>query len=225
MSVEARSATRATIPEVEHHVAYVNGTSLHYVSAGSGGSPILLVHGFPESWWTFRRLIPLLAKGHQVFAVDLRGFGDSAVAGEDFGGAMAADDLHQLIRYLAVGPMHVLAQDISGGSVYRLASAHPELVRSLIGVEMGLAGFGLEGFCRCRPRGIVAHRCVGRTGDRRSAVRWAGTESPRRLGVSDDDACRGGGRRSRSRRVRAGVRARRWLARSGRPVSIHALRG
>lgn len=146
MSVEARSATRATIPEVEHHVAYVNGTSLHYVSAGSGGSPILLVHGFPESWWTFHRLIPLLAKGHQVFAVDLRGFGDSAVAGEDFGGAMAADDLHQLIRYLAVGPMHVLAQDISGGSVYRLASAHPELVRSLIGVEMGLAGFGLEGF-------------------------------------------------------------------------------
>ena len=40
----------ATIAEVEHHFAEVNGTRVHYVSAGASGSPILLVHGFPESW-------------------------------------------------------------------------------------------------------------------------------------------------------------------------------
>ncbi|WP_314425675.1 alpha/beta hydrolase [uncultured Microbacterium sp.] len=139
-------APGATIPEVRHHLADVNGTTLHYVSAGSTGSPILLVHGFPESWWAFHRLIPLLAARHRVFAVDLRGFGDSAVAPDRFTSADAAADLHALITELGVGPVHIAAQDIAGGSVYRLITEHPEDARSLIATEMGLAGFGLEGF-------------------------------------------------------------------------------
>ncbi|CAI9400706.1 alpha/beta fold hydrolase [Nocardioides sp. T2.26MG-1] len=136
----------ATIPEVEHHRFATEGTELHYVSAGTTGSPVLLVHGFPESWWAFHRLIPLLAAHHRVFAVDLRGFGDSAVADESFDSATAADDLRELIDHLGVGPVHLTGQDISGGAVLRLAAAHPELVRSLTAIEMGLAGFGLEAF-------------------------------------------------------------------------------
>lgn len=133
----------ATIPDVTHHQVDVNGTTLHYVSAGSTGSPILLVHGFPESWWAFHKLIPLLAATHRVFAVDLRGFGDSAAGEAD--SATAADDLHALIAALGVGPMHVTGQDISGGTVFRLASSYPADVLSLTAIEMGLAGFGLEG--------------------------------------------------------------------------------
>jgi pimeloyl-ACP methyl ester carboxylesterase len=138
-------APGATIPEVQHRTADFNGTTLHYVCAGTGGSPILLVHGFPETWWAFHRLIPLLAAEHRVFAVDLRGFGDSASAADGFTSADAAEDLHALIDELGVGPVHIAAQDISGGSVYRLAVEHPEDIRSLIATEMGLAGFGLEG--------------------------------------------------------------------------------
>jgi hypothetical protein len=67
----------STFPETTHHEVELNGTRLHYVSAGKHGSPVLLVHGFPETWWTFREVIPLLAASHRVFAVDLRGFGDS----------------------------------------------------------------------------------------------------------------------------------------------------
>ncbi|MFP7834609.1 alpha/beta fold hydrolase [Marisediminicola sp. LYQ134] len=139
-------APGSTIPEVQHHAADVNGTTLHYVSAGTSGSPILLVHGFPETWWAFHRLIPLLAAEHRVFALDLRGFGDSATAADGFTSADAAEDLHALIAELGVGPVHLAAQDIAGGAAYRLASEHPEDVRSLIATEMGLAGFGLEGF-------------------------------------------------------------------------------
>lgn len=139
-------AVGATIPEVRHHTADVNGTTLHYVSAGATGSVILLVHGFPETWWAFRHLIPLLAARYRVFAVDLRGFGDSAAAGDGFTSRDAAGDLHALIDELGVGPVHLAAQDISGGTAYRLASEHPEDVRSLIAIEMGLAGFGLESF-------------------------------------------------------------------------------
>ena len=133
----------ATIPDVTHHEVDVNGTTLHYVSAGTTGSPILLVHGFPESWWAFHKLIPLLARTHRVFAVDLRGFGDSATGEAD--SATAADDLHALIGVLGVGPVHLTGQDISGGTVFRLASTYPDDVLSLTAIEMGLAGFGLEG--------------------------------------------------------------------------------
>jgi pimeloyl-ACP methyl ester carboxylesterase len=136
--------TPATIAEVEHHTASVNGTTLHYVSAGAKGSPILLVHGFPESWWTFHKLIPLLAKTHRVVAVDLRGFGDSDTKPGNYDSATTAEDLHQLIKTLGLGAVHLAGQDIAGGTVFRLAATHPDDVASFIGIEMGLAGFGLE---------------------------------------------------------------------------------
>ena len=53
--------TSPALTGIAHHTAAVNGTELHYVSAGTTGSPVLLVHGFPESWWAFRRLIQLPA--------------------------------------------------------------------------------------------------------------------------------------------------------------------
>jgi pimeloyl-ACP methyl ester carboxylesterase len=136
----------ADVAGVAHHRAAVNGTELHYVTAGESGSPVLLVHGFPESWWAFHEVIPLLAARHRVIAVDLRGFGDSRVAEEDHDSVVAAEDLHHLVAHLGLGPVHLLAQDISGGTAYRLATGHPEDVLSLTAVEMGLAGFGLEAF-------------------------------------------------------------------------------
>jgi len=136
----------ATLTGIQHHQAEVNGTMLHYVSAGTSGSPILLVHGFPETWWAFHKLIPLLATKHRVFAVDLRGFGDSANGQGDYDSKTSAQDLHQLIAHLDVGPIHLTGQDISGATVFRLAATHPEDVLSLTAIEMGLAGFGLEGF-------------------------------------------------------------------------------
>jgi pimeloyl-ACP methyl ester carboxylesterase len=141
---DATTAKAATLPGVTHHTADVNGTRLHYVSAGDHGSPILLVHGFPESWWTFRALLPRLAATHRVIAVDLRGFGDSSHVPGDYGSPAAAEDLHQLIGHLGLGPVHLTGQDISGATVFRLAATHPEDVLSLTAIEMGLAGFGLE---------------------------------------------------------------------------------
>lgn len=135
---------QATMAGVRHERVAVNGTRLHYVTAGDRGAPVLLVHGFPETWWAFRKLIPLLAVHHRVVAVDLRGFGDSDVADDDYSGAVAAEDLHALIERLALGPMLVVGQDISGGVIYRLAASHPQDVASLTAIESGLAGFGAE---------------------------------------------------------------------------------
>lgn len=133
-----------TLPGITHHRVEVNATTLHYAAAGTSGSPILLVHGFPETWWTFRKLIPLLAENHRVFAVDLRGFGDSDNEPGDYDSRTSAEDLHLLIAQLNVGPVHLTGQDISGATVFRLATTHPEDVLSFTAIEMGLPGFGLE---------------------------------------------------------------------------------
>ncbi len=134
----------ATIPEVSHHRLSVNGTELHYVSAGTTGSAVLLVHGFPETWWTFHKVIPRLAESHRVFAVDLRGFGDSSHGGGPQDNATLAEDLHQLIERLDVGGVHLTGQDISGATTFRLASKHPDQVHSYTAIETALPGYGLE---------------------------------------------------------------------------------
>lgn len=134
----------ATIPGVDHHLLDVEGMQLHYVSAGTIGSPIVLMHGWPETWWAFRKLIPLLAETHRVYALDVRGFGDSGNGDTDYGEAIAAEDLHHLVEHLDAGPVHLLCQDISGGVGFRFAATHPEDVLSFTAVESSLAGFGLE---------------------------------------------------------------------------------
>src|ERR1700688_2035195 len=97
------TAEQASLAGVTHHYAMVNGTELHYVAAGTEGPPVLLVHGFPETWWPFRNLIPLLAASHRVYAVDLRGFGDSDNGSGAYDSKTSAEDLHLLIEELNVG--------------------------------------------------------------------------------------------------------------------------
>ncbi len=129
---------------ITHHTAEINGTSLHYVAAGSTGTPILLVHGWPESWWAFHAVIPRLAATHRVFAVDLRGFGDSSTDAADYDLSTLAEDLHQLVAHLGAGPVHMTCQDISGAPVFHFAAAHPGDVLSLTAVETTLPGYGFE---------------------------------------------------------------------------------
>src|SRR5215468_9209582 len=56
--------------------AQVNGTTIHYVRGGTG-SAVILLHGFPEDWYAYHRVMPLLVKQFTVVAVDLRGIGGS----------------------------------------------------------------------------------------------------------------------------------------------------
>ena len=213
---------QATIADVRHGTAAVNGTRLHYVTAGDQGTPVLLVHGFPETWWAFRTLIPLLAARHRVYAVDLRGFGDSDVADESYSGAVAAEDLHALIEHLAMGPMHVVGQDVSGGVVYRLAATHPEDVISLTAIESGLAGIRRRRTRRRHPRRRLVHRRPGRPRHRRPAVREGGPRLHRGVPVP---ALRRRPHRSQRRghhRVRPHLRQARRVLRRRRPLPRHA---
>lgn len=110
-----------------------NGIKMHYVTAGKGPLVILL-HGFPQFWYTWRHQIPELAKHFQVVAPDLRGYGDTDKPQQisDYRGSLLADDIVGLIHGLGHTKAHVVGHDWGGAVAWRMAISHPEAVDRLV---------------------------------------------------------------------------------------------
>lgn len=126
-----------------HHRAEVNGIRLHYTRAGSG-EPLVLLHGFPMTSYCWRKVIPALAERFTVIAPDLRGCGDSDRPTTGYDKRTVAEDIHQLVGQLGLGPVNVVSHDVGMMVAYAYASRYPAEVRRLALMEAALAGFGLE---------------------------------------------------------------------------------
>jgi hypothetical protein len=79
-----------------HNTASVNGIQMHYVIGGQG-DPVVLLHGWPETWYAWHKVMPALAKNYTVIAPDLRGLGDSSKPLTGYDGKTLAEDIHQLV--------------------------------------------------------------------------------------------------------------------------------
>jgi pimeloyl-ACP methyl ester carboxylesterase len=103
---------------------------------------ILLIHGFPQTSYQFRHVLPLLAeKGYRCIAPDYRGAGRSSKHHTDFRKTTMAADMVALLDRLAITePIHVVGHDIGGMVAFALASRHPERVRSVCWGECPLSG-------------------------------------------------------------------------------------
>jgi len=123
--------------------AVVNGLRLHYVIGGSGPAVILLT-GFPETWYSWRKVMPALARSHTVIAVDSPGVGESSVPAAGYDARAAAADLAALVRQLGVEDASVVGHDLGGWVAYAFARFHPGLAERLAILEAGIPGFGLE---------------------------------------------------------------------------------
>src|SRR6201986_4218119 len=93
----------------------VNDARLHYVTGGSG-TPVILLHGFPNTWYAWRDVMPRLAEQHTVIAVDLRGLGDSGPGTQVSDTVTDAGDLHGLVGELGLGPVLLAGQDWGGSA-------------------------------------------------------------------------------------------------------------
>ncbi|MGE3064274.1 MAG: alpha/beta fold hydrolase [Hyphomicrobiaceae bacterium] len=129
-------------PDVTHHYAELGEVVLHYVTAGSG-PPVVLLHGWPQTWWEWRHVIPALARSHTVIAPDLRGLGDSSRPLSGYDKKTVAEDIWRLVhgklghdRFLLVG------HDWGGPTAYALAAARPEAVRRLVILDVVIPGCG-----------------------------------------------------------------------------------
>ncbi|WP_214414266.1 alpha/beta fold hydrolase [Sphaerisporangium fuscum] len=110
--------------------AEVNGIRLHYV-AGGQGEPLVLLGGWPQTWWEFRKIMPSLAERHRVIAVDLRGMGGSDKPATGYDKRTMADDIHQLVRHLGHDAVDIAGHDIGGMVAWAFAANHPGSTRRI----------------------------------------------------------------------------------------------
>jgi len=116
--------------EMHHDTASVNNIQMHYITAGpEDGSPLVLLHGFPQSWRIWRNVTPALTEaGYRVVAADLRGYGNSEKPAGQAGydkGTMAAD-IRALARHLGLGRFVLIGHDRGGRVARRYALDYPE---------------------------------------------------------------------------------------------------
>lgn len=128
--------------ELAHHTAAVNGVRLHYVLAGSG-PPVVLLHGWPQTWYAWRRIIPSLAERYTVIAPDLRGLGASSKPDDGYDTDTVAADVHALVAHLGHEEVFLVGHDWGAATAYAYAASHRDQVQRLAIFEMVLPGFGL----------------------------------------------------------------------------------
>jgi pimeloyl-ACP methyl ester carboxylesterase len=132
-----------------HHTTSVNGIQLHYVIGGHG-DPVVLLHGWPETWYEWHHVMPALAKNYTVIAPDLRGLGDSSKPSSGYDGNTTAEDIYQLVSQLGLGQkIYLVGHDIGVHTAYSYAVAHPNNVSKLVILDVPVPGFYRPGFEDC----------------------------------------------------------------------------
>lgn len=135
--------------DFEHHYTRVNGIRMHYVKAGSGPRLLVLLHGFPECWWSWRHQLALFMPGHPaaageagagarlaerftVVAPDLRGYNETDRPGWGYELDVLVSDIVELIGQLGHTKAIVAGHDWGGAIAWALAISHPQRVERLI---------------------------------------------------------------------------------------------
>ncbi len=117
----------------KHEYINTNGIKLHYVTQGTG-SLMLMLHGFPEFWYSWRHQIPEFSQYFQVVALDLRGYNDSDKPKEQSAYVMDefVKDVEGVIKGLGYDKCILVGHDWGGAIAWYFAYAHPEMVERLI---------------------------------------------------------------------------------------------
>ena len=157
---------------VEHRYVDAGGVRLHVAQAGSG-RPVLLLHGAPQHWWCWRRVIPGLAASRLVLAADLRGCGWSEAPGHGYDGETLARDVVALLDALGIEQVDLIGHDWGGHVAWLLAVRFPERLRRVM--VIGAPHLWL----RPSPRVLIGARrgwyslaMVARAASRRRFVAW-----------------------------------------------------
>lgn len=123
--------------------ATVNGQKLHYLAAGSGdGTPIVLLHGYAQTSRMWRPLMPRLAAGGPVIAVDLPGAGGSGKPERSYDKKSMAQDVHALTQALGYRKVRIVGHDIGLMVAYAYAAQYPDEVEKIVLMDAFLPGVG-----------------------------------------------------------------------------------
>ncbi len=126
--------------QFKHQTAEVNGVRIHYVIGGTGEAVVLL-HGFPQTWYEWHKVMPALAAKYTVIAPDLRGLDESSRPAPNYEAQSIAKDVHQLVQKLGFQQINLVAHDIAGAPAYSYAVQYPQEIRRLVMIETLAPGF------------------------------------------------------------------------------------
>ncbi|MEV6237706.1 alpha/beta hydrolase [Lentzea sp. NPDC051838] len=120
----------ADLPGFKHNYAQVNGVRLHYVSGGRG-EPLVLLPGWPQTWWEYHKIMPALATKFRVIVVDLRGMGGSSKPLAGYDKKTMAADVHELVRKLGYSSVNIAGHDIGSQVAFSFAANFPSATRKV----------------------------------------------------------------------------------------------
>lgn len=126
----------ASLDGFTNKYANVNGIRLHYVEGGKG-SPLILLSGWPQTWYSFHRIMPQLAKKFKVIAVDYRGMGSSSKPADGYDKKTMAKDIFELIKFLGFEKVFIAGHDIGAMVAFSFAANYPETTGKLILMDAG----------------------------------------------------------------------------------------
>lgn len=130
----------ATLTGFTQQLISVNGINIHSVTGGEG-PPIVLLHGFPQTWWEWHNVMPLLSERFSVVAMDLRGAGFSDCPLDGYDKATLAHDVHGVMTALGHERYAACGHDIGGMVALALAATHREAVTHLAVLDVPLPGW------------------------------------------------------------------------------------
>ncbi len=119
------------LPLFRHDHATVRGARIHYVTAGEG-HPVLLLHGFPQFWHCWRRVIPVLSQRFRVIAPDLKGYGDSDKPRGPYHTAALSEEWGEFMNALDVDRFDLVGHDWGGIIAWKMALDYPGRIRRLV---------------------------------------------------------------------------------------------
>jgi len=123
-----------------HRIVLVGDVKMHAVIGGNG-PPLVLIHGFPQTWWAWRHMMPQLASRHTVVAVDLRGAGHSDKPQGGYDKASLAGDVHGVMTALGFDKYAVGGHDIGAMTALALALTHRDAVTRLTVLDASQPGW------------------------------------------------------------------------------------
>jgi pimeloyl-ACP methyl ester carboxylesterase len=139
-------------PGFDHLVVETLGLRTHVATVGEG-DPVVLLHGFPEHWWQWRAVAPVLAgSGYRVLCPDLRGAGWTVADDPRVERETRLGDLLALLDVLGVESAHVVSHDMGAITAMQLSYDHPERVRTAVQLSVP------PGFMTFHPKVLPAFR-------------------------------------------------------------------
>jgi len=127
--------------DIRHDYAQVGNILLHYAECGSSDNRlVILLHGFPEFWYSWRHQLPVLGEHYHVIAPDMRGFNlsDKPPRVEDYQIELLVDDVLGLIRHFGKSQAAIVAHDWGAAVAWAVAQRHPEVISKLAALQVPL---------------------------------------------------------------------------------------